>query len=169
MPALHRLQPHEWARLRTIRLQALREAPYAFGKRWEDEAEQDDAFWQARLANPRVATLVAESETGDVGLVTGTPLGEGEPTVCALFGMWVDPTARGQGVGTQLIHGLIQWARSEGYQAMRLGVVEDNRPAYDLYVKLGFVPTGESTSLGGHHEGQCEHHLERTLELLRDS
>lgn len=55
-------------------------------------------------------------------------------------GIAVSPTMRGRGVGTQLLHGLIAYARREGYRSIRLDVIDTNPAARRLYERLGFVP-----------------------------
>jgi ribosomal protein S18 acetylase RimI-like enzyme len=56
-------------------------------------------------------------------------------------GIAVDAQARGQGVGTKLLHGVIEFAREHGYQTVRLDVVDTNPRARQLYERLGFVAT----------------------------
>lgn len=160
MFVLHRLAPDEGPRLKEVRLRALAEAPYAFGRTLAEESAKDDAFWAERLANPAVATFVAEKDWQDVGLVTAAPLPNGPSDAIGLYGMWVDPSARGLGVGAQLIHRLIDWARAQGYRKVLLGVVENNHHAIALYTRLGFTLTGEASP---HASGACEHHFERLL------
>lgn len=50
----------------------------------------------------------------------------------------VAPAARGLGVGTLLLENLFDRARREGYQAVRLEVVNTNLAARRLYERLGF-------------------------------
>ncbi len=56
-------------------------------------------------------------------------------------GIAVDANLRGQGVGTQLLHGVLEFARAHGYQTVRLDVVDSNPRARQLYERLGFVAT----------------------------
>jgi len=42
---------------------------------------------------------------------------------------------------------VIEWARSEGYQAVRLAVVDHNASAQRLYERMGFVSTGTVDTL----------------------
>ncbi|MFI4986167.1 MAG: GNAT family N-acetyltransferase [Alphaproteobacteria bacterium] len=50
--------------------------------------------------------------------------------------LFVDKSLRGQGIGTELVKGLIEEAASDG-RAVTLGVVKTN-PALRLYERLGF-------------------------------
>jgi ribosomal protein S18 acetylase RimI-like enzyme len=53
--------------------------------------------------------------------------------------LFVDKSLRGQGIGTELVKGLIEEAASAG-RAVTLGVVKTN-PALRLYERLGFRTT----------------------------
>lgn len=50
----------------------------------------------------------------------------------------VDPAERGQGHGSALLEGLLQWAAEQGAQSVDLQVSGDNRKAQSLYASLGF-------------------------------
>jgi ribosomal protein S18 acetylase RimI-like enzyme len=65
--------------------------------------------------------------------------------------LFVDKSLRGQGIGTELVKGLIEEAASAG-RAVTLGVVKTN-PALRLYERLGFRTT---------------HDDERKFYMLRD-
>lgn len=57
-------------------------------------------------------------------------------------GLFVDPAVRGQGVGTQLLEGIVQEARDRGYTEVRLDVIDGNDRARALYARRGFEPVG---------------------------
>ena len=61
--------------------------------------------------------------------------------VCELKRMWFLPQYRGRGLGSRLITQLIEWARDNGYETMRLDVADEVRsaPAVRLYERLGFT------------------------------
>jgi ribosomal protein S18 acetylase RimI-like enzyme len=54
-------------------------------------------------------------------------------------GIVVHPSARGQGIGTQLLEALFQYAREHGFARVRLDVVDTNPRARQLYERQGFV------------------------------
>jgi len=54
-------------------------------------------------------------------------------------GIAVDATVRGQGVGSKLLHAVVDLARTHGYSTVRLDVVDTNVRARQLYERLGFV------------------------------
>ncbi len=60
---------------------------------------------------------------------------------CHLGRLVVSPAHRGQGIGTQLIRGLVELGtRRLGLAECSLFVDPDNGPAIGLYERLGFVP-----------------------------
>lgn len=59
-------------------------------------------------------------------------------------GIFVAPQARGQGVGSALLLGIMDGARTRGYDGVRLDVINTNHRARALYERHGFQPTGTS-------------------------
>jgi len=55
-------------------------------------------------------------------------------------GIGVSPNMRGNGIGTKLLHSLIEYAKTEGYRSIRLDVIDTNPAARRLYERVGFVP-----------------------------
>ena len=54
----------------------------------------------------------------------------------------VVPSRRGRGFGSELLDGLLERARADGFAALSLSVERDN-PALHLYERYGFVRVGE--------------------------
>jgi predicted GNAT family acetyltransferase len=65
-------------------------------------------------------------------------LGVLEGEYIGLFDIVTDQNFRNQGFAKQLILNLLQWAKENGAKTAYLQVVLDNRPALNLYSKLGF-------------------------------
>lgn len=55
-------------------------------------------------------------------------------------GIGVSPRMRGNGIGTKLVHSLIDYARKEEYRSVRLDVIDTNPAARRLYERVNFVP-----------------------------
>lgn len=134
---VQRLTPDLWRTYQEVRLAALREAPYAFGSKWEDEAELDESAWRGRLDER--AQFAAISEEVVVGIVGGVV--SDDARTAHLVSMWVDPRWRGQGVGDHLVKVVVDWARTSGCEEVRLWVADGNREAERLYTRNGFGRT----------------------------
>jgi GNAT superfamily N-acetyltransferase len=132
----------DWQALRDIRLEALRDAPTAFGSTYEQETERGEAHWRDRIA--RGGTFLAfvpeVSATEPSGLIGGY---QEDPVTVELVSMYVRPRARGRGVGEALVAAVIDWAGQRNAAAVRLWVTETNTPALALYERCGFALTGE--------------------------
>jgi len=133
----------EWQTLRRVRLDALLDAPYAFGSTYERDAAFDEATWRSRLSNPENPTFFALID-GEVVGMDGVWTNDGETNLVA---MWVAPRARRAGVAAALTHAVIDWAAARGVRQVVLGVAQNNDAARRLYEKLGFTFTGEAEPL----------------------
>jgi ribosomal protein S18 acetylase RimI-like enzyme len=60
---------------------------------------------------------------------------DGQLTIGAIA---VSPIMRGQGVGTQLLHTIFDYARENGFRSVSLEVVDTNPHAQQLYQRMGF-------------------------------
>ena len=137
------VSPTEWRALREIRLRALADAPDAFGDTLARASSDPDEAWRDRARRPDGIAVVAADETGRfMGMASGGPAPDASD-MAAIYGMWVDPVARGQHIGEALIGALADWAHDAGYETIGLGVTIGNQAASALYERLGFVDTGE--------------------------
>ena len=135
---MRRLGPEDWSLYRRVRLEALREAPYAFGSTFEREARFDDETWRHRMGDR--ARFVATVDEEAAGTVSVGP--SDVDRVASITAMWVDPRFRGGGVGSQLVLRAVDWARENGFTRVLLWVAEGNEMADRLYARHGFVRTG---------------------------
>jgi ribosomal protein S18 acetylase RimI-like enzyme len=138
---LRKLCVDDWPLWRKLRLEALREAPYAFGSTLADwQGPRDtETRWRGRLSDVPL-NIVAEWQQMPAGMVSATaPDLDGS---VELISMWVAPLARGRGIGDSLVHAVIQWAREQQASKVALAVFETNERALALYSRHGFVPIG---------------------------
>jgi ribosomal protein S18 acetylase RimI-like enzyme len=133
--------PDDWETWRVIRLEALAEAPYAFGSRHADWERADEGRWRARLGLEGSHNVVAFAGRIPVGMATGVP-GD-DRAVAELISMYVAPEARGSGLAARLIDEVGRWAAGQGARTLCLDVRADNRPALHAYERQGFTVTGE--------------------------
>ena len=127
---IRRLSPDDWHAFRALRLAALAGAPDAFGTTVAEVTTWTEARWRARLSD--VAQWIAWID----GAPAGTVGFDGDE----LISMWVEPPARGRGVGDALVATVVAAAAG---RRVRLWVTVGNEPAIRLYARHGFVATGE--------------------------
>jgi len=131
----------DWLLWRDLRLEALQEAPYAFGSRladWQGEGDTE-VRWRARLSTVQLNVVVYLNGKA-AGMVSGTSVND--HGIVELISMWVAPLARGQGVGDSLVATVIEWARGQRAVRITLDVVETNQHAVNLYHRHLFVDVG---------------------------
>jgi len=77
-----------------------------------------------------------------------------------LWGMYVAPSARGRGVGAQVLSAALEYAASSlGVRQVNLRANVQNAPAVELYKKLGFIEYGlerASMLVGGEYHDEYE-------------
>lgn len=94
----------------------------------------------ALLARPDVhLLLVAEHESGLCGWLHGyvRPLLESDPAL-EIGGLVVAETARGQGIGAQLLSAAEDWARQQGLMLVTLRSHEQRSDAHRFYQRQGY-------------------------------
>jgi len=138
--SLRRAVPGDEPILRELRLQALSEAPVAFGSTYENELARTTADWQ-RWMSPGV-TFILYEPTGARGMAAGVRH-ETDPSVVHLMAMWVHPKIRGSGGADELVSAVVAWAESVGAKSVRLKVIQGNDRARHFYERMGFSITGQ--------------------------
>lgn len=132
----------DWRFWRTMRRQALAEAPAAFGStlaQWSGTGDHEQ-HWRTRLREVAL-NLVLHLDGQPAGMVSATDPGA-DGTV-KLISMWVAPHARGRGVGDAAIDAVLAWARREHPSSrVVLSVKTANTAATRLYQRHGFVDAG---------------------------
>ena len=146
---MRRLREGEGARIRELRLRALREAPDAFSSSLEREARDpaeawDDLAAQSERADVSVVFIAVEDREW-VGMAGGYL--KRSPRAAVLWGMWVAPEARRRGLGRRLVEAAADWAHDRGAARLDLSVTDRAEAASSLYQRLGFAPTGEQRPL----------------------
>lgn len=104
-----------------------------------------DRFWhmgsgglvEAFRATPR--SVVVEARQG--GNLVGYAMIGRQAESCFVQRIAVDPTSRGQGLGSALLNRSEVWARQTGAATMILNVRPDNDQARSLYTRHGFNDT----------------------------
>jgi GNAT superfamily N-acetyltransferase len=138
------------AALRDLRLRALGESPRSFASSVAEESAFGEERW-TELAAPSAAgddstVLVAVHDGAWVGMAAGRWF-DRRRGIAQLWGMWVDPAQRRQGVGGRLVAGIRDWAAGHGARFLRLGVIGDVPGLSAFYEDMGFVRSGEERPL----------------------
>jgi GNAT superfamily N-acetyltransferase len=135
----------EWSAIRDVRLVALQNTPDAFWATHAEEVDKPEAWWRDFIAaGAWFLAWDGDRPVGIVAVLRGPELGD---TTRRLISMWVEPPARGAGIGVSLVEAAIAWARSDGAREVQLEVLEGNEPAARLYERCGFRPTGATLAL----------------------
>ena len=137
-PVIREVEPGDWELLREVRLRALAESPSAFLTTLEEASAWSEEHWRerARPADGRVS-FVAESGGRVAGTVSAF-VGD-DPRTVFLVSLWVDPAARGAGVGAGLVERVVDWARGREAERVCLAVAAGNDRAARLYERCAFV------------------------------
>jgi GNAT superfamily N-acetyltransferase len=141
---IRQLGPDDAAAFKSVRLQGLRESPEAFGSTYEEEVESPLDVVATRLerasAPPMRVVLGAFADHALVGIVGCYQ--EAKVKVqhkAVIWGMYVSPEARGQGLGRRLLESAVAEARAwPNVERVTITVVERVRRARALYLSAGF-------------------------------
>lgn len=172
MVTLRKLTTDDARTYRELRLYGLQESPTAFGSSFEQEGPRPLEFFADRLAD-KADRLVWGAFAGDrlVGVAAFVrDIGVKTRHRGAIYGMYVHPDWRRQGVGRDLLKTLLAEVDSQpGLRWVRLGVTVGNAAAQRLYESLGFTVYGEEPEvllIDGVAYG--ERHLVRRISLPND-
>lgn len=128
-----------------VRLLSLLDAPYAFAGTYTESIQLPTEHWAERAragsAGGTQAVYLALAPDGPVGMA-GAYTPEDHAEVRMIFGVWVEPGLRGQGLGLRLVETIVDWAESAGAERCELWVAEPNLAARGLYEQFGFEDIG---------------------------
>jgi len=160
---IRRLTPNDARLLRDLRILALTDAPDAFGSTLQETEQRPNSVWQDILRPQGNPFFVFERDGAVVGLIGG--LAPDESGVAQLVSMWIPSHQRGSGISDQLVEHIIAWAATEGSHILELSCTEGNTHAERLYMRHGFVRTGETETR--ERDGKVEFVM--TLDISRVS
>jgi RimJ/RimL family protein N-acetyltransferase len=133
--------------VRALRLQALATHPTAFAADHDRTEADPPGAWAERIrrteAGQEGVICVAATEDHLVGMA-GLHRGHW-PKIqhsATIWGVYVAPAWRGQGVAGALLEGCIDWARGQGITVVKLGVTATNIAAIRCYARSGFAVYG---------------------------
>jgi ribosomal protein S18 acetylase RimI-like enzyme len=134
------LGPADADAFRALRLEALRLAPEAFGAAHVDEAGLPLSAFRDRLAPPAPGAVFGAWAGAALRGMTGLRVDPGEKTghKGLVWGVFVRPAARGQGLSGLLLAAVVAHARAAGLERLHLAVGTSNAAARRLYDAAGF-------------------------------
>lgn len=142
LPEIRRLSALDAAEYRELRLCGLQAHPEAFGASWAEEVEQPLAWFEKRIAGNVIfggKTDAKPALRGVVGFHASNGAKQRHKGV--LWGMFLQPEARGTGLGAALVNRVLEHAK-QTVEEVRLSVVSTNVAAIRLYERAGFERYG---------------------------
>lgn len=137
----------------TIRPATAADLPALFAYLGEQLAEngRDGVLFQPMAPTADGVPLAMRERFADGGAIAGHVDLRGRPEPASshrpLLGMGVRHDLRRAGLGTRLVQEALAWARASGFAWVDLEVLSQNHKARALYVRTGFVETGEVPDL----------------------
>ncbi len=139
-PLIRPLTAADATAYRTLRLQALRDHPEAFGASYEDEVARSLDMTARRLdggpLNCVFGAFAGDDLVGTAGFIVPDRSAKSRHKGL-LVGVHVAPAHRGRALGRRLVAAVIDHARAH-VVLLQAGVGVDNAPALRLYESLGF-------------------------------
>ena len=109
-----------------------------------------DNMYQA-YSIPRSRYFVVEFNGQILGGAGIMPLNKGAKNICELQKMYLDPKARGKGLGTNLLELCLSFARENNFSLCYLETMPYMLDAQELYRKNGFIYINNPMGDTGHY------------------
>ena len=147
---IRKLESHEIALHRELRLNALRDSPDSFADTAEEVEQRPSPYWEdlTRSVTEPDRHIMFIACDGDV--VVGSIYGLRDREHCdvaRIGGTWVAPSRRRRGVGRELLEAVVSWAREHGFSRLALWAPSASAAALALYRQAGFKNTGRRRPL----------------------
>ncbi len=141
---IRRLTTDDEGTFTALRLEALESAPLVFASSPSDDFASDSTRLSHHLDESSDEVIFGAFSGNLVGVV-GVYRGQHEKSAhkAHIWGMYVQPRHRGQGVASRLLHAALSHARVlEGVSIVHLSVSSEANEAHQLYLSAGFRPWG---------------------------
>lgn len=136
---IYNLEPKDWEKLKTLRVEALTCEPQAFSSTVEDAVSYSDDYWQQLLQHENNLYFIATFNGTPVGLIR-TSIEDGGYAEIGSF--YVNSNYRNQGIGTLLINHITHALQNTSVEKAKLNVKPSQEAAIHLYKKCGFSVVG---------------------------
>lgn len=126
---------------------------------WQDVENGDRVIWAAWETNGENGGNEQNRLIGQITVQHGShypPFGRNG--IFEIVDLWVHPDSRKHGIGRQLLHHAIDYAKAQNRPAIGLGVgiTHDFGAAQRLYISEGFMPDGTGLWVDGHQAKEGE-------------
>lgn len=108
-----------------------------------------DTMFQA-YQEDRYIYYVVELASEILGGAGIAPLKNGDPRVCELQKMYFLPQARGKGLGEEMIHRCLDFAKANQFKQCYIETMPNMEAAQKLYLKTGFTYIDHAMGDTGH-------------------
>jgi ribosomal protein S18 acetylase RimI-like enzyme len=147
---IRKLESHEIALHRKLRLRALRDSPESFADTAEQAEQRSSSYWEdltrsVTEPNRHIMFLACDGDA-IVGSIYGLRDRENRDAA-RIGGTWVAPSHRRRGVGRELLDAVVSWAREHGFGRLALWAPSASAAATALYRRAGFKTTGRRKPL----------------------
>jgi ribosomal protein S18 acetylase RimI-like enzyme len=143
---IRKLQPHESAIYREVRLACLKNAPDYFGSTYEEEVLHPKIFFETYIetASPDHVIFGAFDAERLIGITGFNRMARQRASHRGeVVQVYVDPNYRGQNIGEKLLRRVLEYGFTlDGIEQIQLSVIASNQTAIRLYEKLGFKTFG---------------------------
>lgn len=149
VPSLVRLTADDWRLWRAVRLEALADAPEAFGStlaQWQGAGDTEQR-WRGRLVDVPF-NVVAVVDGRGVGQVSATAVAADGSV--ELLSMWVAPEVRRHGTALRFIEAVVDWAHDQGAATVVLSMRRGNDRALAFYRRAEFTMSDDGDA-GAEH------------------
>ena len=142
-PTIRPVIKSEISELCQLRLEALQNEPEAFSRDYATDRNNSPAAWEKWLGQRSDGTsgiiFVACADDQLAGMM-GIARGCTAKTLHSgfIWGVYVRPGYRRQGLARQLMEACIEWAHERGVEIVKLGVTNTNVAAIRFYAACGF-------------------------------
>lgn len=127
---------------RAIRSEALSSDPDAFGETsaaFAKRTNDDLGKWLAKVIEAERKAVVLEEKEGRTRGMCGFGISDTKSDEGFLWGLFVDPAFRRQGIGENLLREAASWLASRGVNRIRAHVAAPNEAAISFYRNCGYT------------------------------
>ena len=139
--AIRRVREEDVQALIDIRLEALQNHPVAFSADYENDRQRPLAEWLQRIAeSPTFIAWDGETAAGMAGIFSSRSSKTSHQG--HIWGVYVRPNYRGQGLGEALVRRCLDYARENGKKMVYIAAASNNTAAIRCYERCGFSVYG---------------------------